>query len=346
MDNIYKVKTQLEESARFANSSVMGHDRLAVILMDNLIEIQLGRQMHFRFRTEFLNDYKTLKYPLDKRQEILFNHDKLLKVCYEEGIITSHERAMLGFCHDVRNRLYHKGDEDSLLIEIALGILYEIILHRQPEWKGGSDIIRLPFNTDGTPIDMEHPFTKQRKKELGPIAYETGSKEDWLDFVKYNFKSLDKSQPPSKLLSEFLTVGIKRLRWALDYAINCNEKKTNFDELLLNYSFKIKHRDELQRVREMRDKRAAKAMHDKLFKTYKQTYRPLYEKRIDAFKAIANKLSSLSSGEALEKYISIRTDFFLMHDSFVLAAQETQNEMHAKVDKHLKKIKQKTRSKK
>jgi hypothetical protein len=346
MDNIYKVKTQLEEAARYANSSVLGHNRLAVILMDNLIEIQLGRQMHFRFRTEFLNDYKTLKYPLDKRQEILFNHDKLLKVCYEEGIITSHERAMIGFCHDIRNRLYHKGDDDSLLIKVALSTLYEIILHRQPEWRGGTDIIRVPFNMDGTPIDMEHPYTKERKKELGSDAYETGSKEDWLDFVHHNFKSLDKDQSPSKLLSEFLSFGVERIKSALKFVMDMSKKKPNFDELLLNYSFKIKHRDELQRIREMQDKKAGKVLNDQLFNVYKQNYRPLTEKRIDSFKTIASKLSPLPSGEALQKYMTIRTDFFLMHDSLVLAAQEKRKEMFDIVDKHMEKIRRKKKPKK
>lgn len=343
MENIYKVKTQLEEAARFANSSVLGHDRLAVILMDNLVEIQLGRQMHFRFRTEFLNDYKTLKYPLDKRQEILGKHDKLLKACFEEGIVTAHERAMISFCHDIRNRVYHKGDDHSLLIRIALSTLYEIILHRQPEWGGGTDMIGVPISMDGTPIDMEHPFSKERKKELGSKAYETGSKEDWLDFVQYNFKGLGEDQSPSKLLSEFIIGGVEHLKSAFKFANGRSEKKLSFDELLLNYSFKIKHKDELQRLREMQDKKMAKIEQDRLFKTYKQNYRPLSEKRTDAIRKIGEEVSSLPSGEALEKYMSIRTDFFLMIDSFVLAAQEAHKAMMDRVDEHMKKVDRKKR---
>lgn len=115
----------MEKAVRFANSSVLGHDRMSVMLMDNFVELQLARQMFFKFRSEFLNNYKNLKYPLDKRQEILFNDDKLLKVCHQEGMITAHERIMLAFCHDIRNRLYHRGDDDSLLIKIALHILLD-----------------------------------------------------------------------------------------------------------------------------------------------------------------------------------------------------------------------------
>ncbi len=345
MENIYKVKTQLEEAARFANSSILGHDRLAVILMDNLVEIQLGRQMHFRFRTEFLNDYKVLKYPLDKRQEILGKHDRLLKACFEEGIITSHERAMISFCHDIRNRVYHKGDDHSLLIRIALSTLYEIILNRQPEWRGGTDIIGVPISMDGTPIDMEHPFTKHRKKELGSKAYETGSKEDWLDFVQHNFKSLNKDQSPSKLLSEFIVGGVEHLKSALKFATERTKKKLSFDEVLLNYSFKIKHKDELQRLREMQDKKKAKTEVNQLFKVYKQNYRPISEKRIDSFKKIGEELPNLPSGEALEKYMSIRTDFFLVIDSFVLAAQESHKAIMDRVDEHMKKVERKKKSK-
>lgn len=78
---------------------------------------------------------------------------------------------MIGFCHDIRNRLYHKGDDDSLLIKVALSTLYEIILNRQPQWGGGTDIIRVPVSMDGSPIDMEHPYTKKRRSELGAATY-------------------------------------------------------------------------------------------------------------------------------------------------------------------------------
>lgn len=337
MDNIYKLKTQLEEAARFANSSVFGHDRMSVILMDNFVELQLGRQMLFKFRIEFLNNYKNLKYPLDKRQEIFFNYDKLLKVCHQEDMITAHERNMLAFCHDVRNRLYHRGDDDSLLIKIALHILHDIIVLHQPKWCGGTDIIRVPIDAD-----FEHPFSKKRRKELGDEAYEIGSKEDWYDFVKHNFDVLKEDQSPSKLLAEFLQVGIERLRSAMNFVLT-DEEKDGFDDLLLRYSFKIKHSDELQRVVEMQDKNEVASLHKKLFKQYKQSYKPLSITRIKSFEVMIKKLPKLSSGDALERYLSIRTDYFLMHDSLILAAQEKHRELSDIVHKHLEKI---TRSKK
>lgn len=344
MDNILKLKTQLEEAARFANSSVLGHDRMSVILMDNFVELQLSRQMFFKFRTEFLNNYKNLKYPLDKRQEILFNYDKLLKVCHQEALITAHERNMLAFCHDIRNRLYHRGDDDSLLIKIALHILHDIIVLHQPEWCGGTDIIRVPID-----VDFEHPFSKMRRKELGSQAYEIGSREDWYDFVKHNFDVLKEDQSPSNLLAEFLQTGIERLKSAMNFALidekkkRKKRKKNGFDDLLLRYSFKIKYRDELQRILEMQDKKKATILHKKLFKQYKESYKPLSIARIKSLETMTEKLPKLSSGDALERYLSIRTDYLLIHDSFVLAAQEKHKDILENIDKYLEKI---TRNKK
>lgn len=332
MENIYKLKTQLEEAARLANSSVPGHDRLAVILMDNFIELQLGKQMFFRFRSEYLNKYKTLKYPIDKRKEILFSYDKLLKACQQEGVITVHERHMLGFCHDIRNRLYHRGDDDSLLIKTALHILHNIIVVHQPEWCGGTDIIQIPIDAD-----LEHPFSKKRRMELGDKAYEIGSREDWSDFVKYNFDILKEGQSPSELLAQFLHAGIERLKSAMNYALP-HGKMDGFDDLLMRYSFKIKYRDELQRIREIQDRKQAAILHKKLFKQYKQCYRALPHARIKSFQTMAEGLSGLPSGEALERYLSIRTDYFLMHDSLVLAAQEKFNNLSNIVDRHMKNI--------
>lgn len=341
MDNIYKLKTQLEEAARFANSSILGHDRMAVILMDNFVELQLGRQMFFKFRKEFLNKYKNLKYPFDKRQEILFNYDKLLKACSQEGIITGHERKMLAFCHDIRNRLYHRGDEDSLLIKTALHILHDLIVLYQPEWRGGIDIIRVPIDAD-----FEHPFSKKRREELGDQAYEIGSKEDWSDFIKYNFDVLKEDEAPSKLLAKFLQTGIERFKSAMNFVIRDGMTNDKLDDLLLQYSFKIKCRDELQKVQEMQDKKQALALQKNLFKEYKQSYKPLSINRIKLFEAAVDKIRGLQLRDALEKYLNIRSDYFLMHDSLVLAAQEKYNEMMEIADKHVKSLTKNKKAKK
>ncbi|HWA35838.1 MAG TPA: hypothetical protein VG737_16965 [Cyclobacteriaceae bacterium] len=337
MENIYKLKTQLEEAVRFANSSVLGHDRISVILMDNFVELQLGRQMFFKFRSEFLNNYKNLKYPLDKRQEIRFKYDKLLKACHQEGMISAHERNILAFCHDIRNRLYHRGDDDSLLIKIALHALHDIIVIHQPKWCGGTDIIRVTIDAD-----FEHPFSKKRRMEAGDKAYQIGSREDWHDFVKHKFDILNEDQSPSALLAQFLRDGIERLKSAMNYALP--DGKTNgFDDLLLRYSFKIKCRDELQRIREIQDKRQAGILHKKLFKQYRQSYKALPLARMKSFEDMVEKLPGLSSGDALEKYLSIRTDYLLVHDSLVLAAQAKFNDLSNMVDRHIKNI---SRSKK
>lgn len=336
MDNIYKLKVQLEEAARYANSTVMGHDRLAVIVMDNFIELQLGKQMAFKFRIEYLNDYKNLKYPLDKRKEIFFNHDKLLKVCHQEGLISAHERKMLQFAHDVRNRLYHRGEENGLLIKAALYILHDIILNKQTNWGGGTDIIGVPMDAD-----FEHPFTKKRKKELGPRAYETGSEEDWSDFLKYKFDIIEHDQSPSFLLADFLRSGVAHFNSSIKFALGDKYKKTEFDKAFQQYSFKIKCQDRLQELKEMNDKVKAKTEHDGLYKQYLQSFKPIDINRIKGIESLAQKIEKLPTGEALEKYLSVRDEFFLIVHAFDFAAQDKRRELEEIVDKHIEKMKNK-----
>lgn len=124
----------------------------------------------------------------------------------------------------------------------------------------------------------------------------------------------------------------------MKFVLGDDIKEGRFNDLMLRYSFKIKCRDDLQRVREMQDKKQAMVIKKTLFKEYKQSYKPILMTRIASFETIAKKLSRLLSGDALEKYLSIRSDYFLMHDSLVLAAQEKYNEMMEVADKHVKSL--------
>lgn len=329
MERIRIVKTQLEEAARFAKSSTPGHDRMAVILMDNFVELQLGRQMHFRFRFDFLSGSPIRKFPINRRKEIMMQYDKILKVCVEEKIISAGERTVLQFSHDIRNRIYHQGEEDSLLIKVALHALHSIIVRHQPDWKGGTDIIYVGGN-------FEHPFTVKRIKKLGAKKYEHGSREDWEDFLAHHFDVLDKrKKSPSRILSEFALRKLRYTKRIMELVLSEAAQKTffkhlkgwGFNDFLLHYSFKNTYAEELQRLVEMNDTPNSDRIKENMFNEYQQKYRSISAKRISSLEKSAKELAKFQIELALEKYIGMRTELLIIHDAFAHARYDLDQEI-------------------
>lgn len=155
MEKVVLLKTQLAEAATFARSKRFGHKRLAVILLDNFIEIQLSALM----QKNFLWDeglFSPKKYTLERKTKVLNHYDELLKVCVKEQIITSDELRLLSYCHEIRNNLYHKGEEEKVLTQAAITILYHIIIKYQPHWKSAKNFTAWTNNFE----DPYNPKTK------------------------------------------------------------------------------------------------------------------------------------------------------------------------------------------
>jgi len=177
MEKIILLKTQLVEASKLCKSNHFRYRRMAVILLDNFIEIQLNSSIKSIFKYDGIFKFQEKKYTENNRKYILKNYDKLLDASYKEGFISKQEQYKLTFCHEIRNKLYHLLKEDSLLVEIALTILIDIIKVKQPLWKNAEDGVVYEGATD--------PFTKYGKNDYAIPS--TNSEQEWCYFLNFYF---------------------------------------------------------------------------------------------------------------------------------------------------------------
>jgi hypothetical protein len=138
METMNQILLQLREADRHACARNPHYRRLAVVLLDNLVELQLNRKAE----TEFLFDDTTWyrgvrKFNQKKRREVKRRHPALLAFAKERNWINENEVLLLGFAHEVRNGFYHRGEDDDTDAETAIRLLYNLVKDKFPKWKTG-----------------------------------------------------------------------------------------------------------------------------------------------------------------------------------------------------------------
>lgn len=108
---------------------------------------------------------------------------------------------------EIQQWLYHHAKEEMLLMKVALYLLYEIIVKKQPKWK--NDTLGTGFYSDD-----KDPFYE--KAGLPIIGYNT--EEMWEDFLEKHFSFFQKEDVPVQtLLSKSLQNKIDEIR---DYFVD------------------------------------------------------------------------------------------------------------------------------
>lgn len=138
METMNQILLQLREADRHACAKNPHYRRLAVVLLDNLVELQLNRKAE----TKFLFDHTTWnrgvrKHDQKKRRDVKRRHPALLAFAKEQNWINEDEVMLLGFAHEVRNGFYHRGEDDDTDAEIAIRLLYRLVKEKFPKWKTG-----------------------------------------------------------------------------------------------------------------------------------------------------------------------------------------------------------------
>jgi hypothetical protein len=330
MDKVVLLKTQLSEAASFARSKQLGHKRLAVILLDNFVEIQLSGMISQKFSWDGLYYFQDRKYSVDRRVKILNHYDELLTSCVEEGIISSDERRLLAYCHGVRNNLYHKVDEETLLIQIAIIILSAIIVKHQPTWKSGRSFTQWSVHT----FDPFNPRVKSRPLTPG------NSEEDWRVFIKKYFCCIDgRAKSGSKLLSDFLIRKIQGVKDVIKYIGGefgiyfPIAKEWEYNDFLLHYSFRNIQRREIERIKEIKNVTERGRKYDDLFSLYKRNWRYRRITRLDALEASFKKLAKVPIEKGIEKFASFRDEVKMIYEAFQSAAADFDSAVDEAVDR-------------
>ncbi len=128
------------EADHFAQSQNPHHHRLAIVLLDNIIELQLRRKSEATFACDDASWFLGVrKHDRKQRKNVSRNHADLLvlAVC-RAWWISGDESKLLAFAHRIRNRAYHEGDsEDPVDLRIGITLLYRLIRRHFPIWRNG-----------------------------------------------------------------------------------------------------------------------------------------------------------------------------------------------------------------
>lgn len=328
MERVLLLKTQLVEAAKLADSSDFAKQRLAVILLDNFIEIQLSELMKKKFSYDDWFTSKPPKYKSTVRKKILYNYDDMLKACVSENIITKEERDALNFCHDIRNNLYHQAKEESLLTTIALLFLNEIILKYQPDWRSGRDFMTMSLN----PKD---PYLTNSESRPGTTS---NSKEEWTAFLRKYFNSLP---PDSKSVPDLITkhllikVGTAKdyYQFLLDEQGNFSNEDWELNEYLMFYSFYNVKEFDLKSLKEGNDGVAYNEGHKKLIVAYKNKWTYVKPTRLNTLEDTFKRIAKLPAHKALNKFIAFRTEINMIFDALGKAARALDDEIEAQIER-------------
>jgi len=329
MERVILLKTQLAEAAKLAIATDFAHQRLAVILLDNFIEIQLSSLMKKKFSYDDMFLSKPPKYNYALRKQITYNYDVLLKSVIDESIITADERDLLVFCHDVRNNLYHKIEEEHLVTSIALQFLVGLINKYQPQWRSGRDIMSWNMKT-------KDPYATA---DGNRFMHDTNTEAEWTAFLVTHFNCIPTgTKTPAELLTEHLANKIERAKEHYEflleeYAIfSPGSKDWKLNEFLRWYSFFNVNDFEIKRLQKEVGAVEYNSAFKKLIVDYANKWRPVNENRLLALENGIKKLQGGSGHQALVKFKSYRKEVYMIHEALSRAVGDLEAQIDIAID--------------
>jgi hypothetical protein len=148
-----QVFLQLREANRYALAKNPLQRRFAVILLDNIIEVQLNRKARAALYHDQTTWYSGVRQHNKKvRFGVSRAYKNLLDFAHDNGWIDEGDISLLTYAHAVRNSFYHQGSYDELDAELAIRLLYRFVEARFPVWKGSGSVIQISPH-DSIPIE-------------------------------------------------------------------------------------------------------------------------------------------------------------------------------------------------
>lgn len=140
MYRINQTLLQLERAIALANSDIPQDKALAVILFDNLIEVMLYRKAENILMWDSTTWYGGSRSVDTKTRNSITGpsgkYDRMLKFIKDHEIITEQEQELetIKFTHEVRNAVYHRGENDHQKIELAILIYFALLTKSINKW--------------------------------------------------------------------------------------------------------------------------------------------------------------------------------------------------------------------
>ncbi|MFZ4545215.1 MAG: hypothetical protein ACOYOA_14270 [Saprospiraceae bacterium] len=228
MLELNRILIQVNEAVNLANSALPQKRLLAVIIFDNLIEVQLRNKANNILLSDDIGPYRSdRQFGAKARKKILSNIEGLIRFAKENEWINDQEASLLNFAHEIRNKAYHQGETEEYLKTIAIIIYISFCRSKIKDWKGGHGLVAQSDMVGYAPIDFGQPIKFDfRALMQNPVNYYTITLEYILD--KYNSPSDDRIQ---ELLSKNLLKQIATIEYYLK-EIKAEMRRINFYKVL------------------------------------------------------------------------------------------------------------------
>ncbi|MDN3584666.1 hypothetical protein [Mucilaginibacter flavus] len=316
MERIILLKTQLAEAAKFANAADTAHQRLAIILLDNFVEIQLSALMRKKFSHEDVFTSKPKQYAYAQRVKILHNYDDLLKAAVTEKLITPADQKALTFCHEVRNRAYHIAAGEHAVIAIAIAFLQQIVMSYQPQWRSGRDFMSGNFKT----VD---PFA------IGPASpwgLGANDEKEWSAFLDKYFIAGSSGDPAAGMIADYLSGKVRQAAdwynyFRDEYSVYAPDTKDwQLNDFVKLYSFFERYDFELKVLKEESSSHVYNQGYAKLMARHVAGWKFIRQDRLATLEEKFKAITRIPAHQALEKYVSHRSEIELLHSALGRAA--------------------------
>lgn len=137
MKDYNSILLQLHRAIDCTNSIYPQDKGIGIILLDNLLELQLYKMASHDFMWDEANWDGARATDKQTRDNIVGErgrYDRLLKFSKDVGRLTENEYEILKFVHEIRNGIYHRGEDDELKLDIAILIYYSLATNKIRAW--------------------------------------------------------------------------------------------------------------------------------------------------------------------------------------------------------------------
>ena len=146
VQNINQILITVIEANRLAKADNPHFQRLALVLLDNVIELQLRRKAKSALLFDDTTWYSGVrKHDRKRRKKISRFHGELLDLAVEESWITTQDALLLSYAHSLRNHAYHKGlPKDETDQQLGISLLFRFVCKYFPKWRGSGLLMAIP----------------------------------------------------------------------------------------------------------------------------------------------------------------------------------------------------------
>jgi hypothetical protein len=232
MNNLNRILIQLNRAITCANSKYPQDKSIAVILFDNLIELQLYKRAENALmwdRTTWYGGSRVISK--QERQNIVGEkgkYERLLKFSKRSSLITDEEQEIINYAHEIRNAVYHRAEDDETKIEIALLLYFSFLKRKLKNWGIPNGLVSFTDATAYEQIDFGQQIYKSE------TAWDFNHKKYFETTLDYLFSTWKLNNQLDTTAIKLFSEQLNSIRSGLIYIKDCS-KDLNYYAALGNY---------------------------------------------------------------------------------------------------------------